>query len=74
MIEQFSPKDPYEVQVAWDTIMTAVKEIRVEQNWPDSYIAKTLRGIADSLDDTTCLRGVGRTNGKTSVPNVKIVN
>ncbi len=54
MDKEFSPKDPYEVQAAWDSIMTAVKEIRADQNWPDSYIAKTLRGIADSLDDKDC--------------------
>ena len=31
MKEEFSPKDPYEVQAAWDTVMTAIEEIRAEQ-------------------------------------------
>ena len=54
MAEQFSPKDPYEVQAVWETVMTAVDEIRAEQKWPDDYIAKTLKGIADSLEEKTC--------------------
>ncbi len=51
MTEEFSPKDPYEVQAAWDSVMNAVNEIRAEQKWSDKYIAKTLRGIAASLED-----------------------
>ena len=54
MAKQFLPKDPYEVQAAWQTIITAVEEIRKEQKWPDEYIAKTLKGIAESLDGKTC--------------------
>ena len=51
MAEKFSPKDPYEVQAAWETLMTAVEGIRAEQKWPDEYIAKTLKGIAESLEE-----------------------
>ena len=51
MPEKFSPKDPYEVQAAWETVMTAVEGIRAEQKWPDEYIAKTLKGIAESLEE-----------------------
>ena len=29
--------------------MTDVEEIRAEQRWHDDYIAKTLKGIAESL-------------------------
>ena len=54
MAEQFSPKDPYEVQAAWETVMTAVEVIRAEQKWPDAYIAKTLKGIAESLEEKPC--------------------
>ena len=54
MAEQFSPKDPYEVQDAWETVMAAVDEIRAEQKWPDYYISKMLKGIADSLEEKTC--------------------
>ena len=54
MAEQFSPKDPYEVQAAWETVMTAVEGIRAEQKWPDEYIAKTLKGIAESLEEKPC--------------------
>ncbi len=54
MAEQFSPKDPYEVQAAWEIVMTAVEEIRSEQKWPDDYIAKTLKGIAESLEEKAC--------------------
>ena len=43
MAEQFAPKAPYEVQTVWETVMTAVDEIRAEQKWPDDYIAKTLK-------------------------------
>jgi len=42
MAEKFSPKDPYEVQAAWDTVITAVEEIRTKQKWSDEYIAKML--------------------------------
>ena len=51
MAEQFSPKDPYEVQEVWKTVMTAIEEIRAKQKWPDEYIAKTLKGIAESLEE-----------------------
>ena len=34
--------------------MTAVDEIRAEQEWPDEYIAKTLKGIAESLEEKPC--------------------
>ena len=61
MTENFSPKDPYEVQAAWETVMTAVKEIREEQKWPDEYIAKTLKVIAESLEETL----VAKINKKT---------
>ena len=54
MAEQFSPKDLYEFQAAWETVITAVDEIRVEWKWPDDYIAKTLKGTADSLEEKTC--------------------
>ncbi len=54
MTKEFSPKDPYEVQAAWDTVMTAIQEIRADQKWPDKYIAKTLRGIAASLEERPC--------------------
>ena len=54
MTVDFTPKDPYEVQAAWDTVMIAIEEIRAEQKWPDKYIAKTLRGIADSLEEKSC--------------------
>ncbi len=54
MTKEFIPKDPYEVQAAWDAVMTVIEEIRVEQKWPDQYIAKTLRGIANSLEDKSC--------------------
>ena len=54
MAEQFSPKDPYEVQAAWETVMTAVEAIKAEQKWPDEYIAKTLKGIAESLEEKPC--------------------
>ena len=56
MAEKFSPKDPYEVQAAWETVMTAVEEIRAEQKWPDEYIAKTLKGIAESLVENPCCK------------------
>ncbi len=52
MVKNFSPKDPYEVQGAWDTIMNAVDQIRAEQKWPDEYIAKTLKRIAESLEES----------------------
>ncbi len=51
MNEEFSPKDLYEVQVAWDTVMNAIQEIRVEQQWSDKYIVRTLRDIAVSLEE-----------------------
>ena len=51
MVEQFSPKDPYEVQAAWETAMTAVEEIRAEQKWPDEYIAKMLKRIDESIEE-----------------------
>ena len=60
MAEQFSPRDPYEVQAAWETVMTAVEEIRAEQKWPDEYIAKTLKGIAESLEEKACCKDQGR--------------
>ncbi len=53
MAEQFSPKDPYEVQAAWENVITAVDEIRAEQKWSDNYIAKMLKGISDSLEEKT---------------------
>ena len=54
MTEEFRPQDPYEVQAAWDTLMTAIEAIRAEQKGPDKYIAKTLRGIAGRLEDKAC--------------------
>ena len=33
--------------------MTAVDEIRAEQKWNDDYIAQTLKGIVDSLEEKT---------------------
>ncbi len=53
MPEKFSPQDPYEVQAAWQTVMAAIEEIRAKQKWPDEYIAKTLKGIAESLEEKT---------------------
>ncbi len=42
MAEGFSPKDSYEVQVAWETCMTAVEEIRAEQNGLNHILLKPL--------------------------------
>ena len=54
MAEKFSPKDPYEVQAAWETVMTAVEVIKIEQKWPNEYIAKTLTGIAYKPQEKPC--------------------
>ena len=49
MAEQFSPKDPYEVQAAWETVMTAVEEIRAEKNALMITLQKRLRELLKVL-------------------------
>ena len=49
MADKFSPKDPYEVQAAWETVMIAVEEIRAEKHGLINTLQKCLRELLKVL-------------------------